>query len=577
MRGSPYGKQLPEGPINELMTIIENTSPEDWQKRTQAFVSLVSLIPASIDEYGAYETWFNSPTTLRHLAWPLSELLRDARSSVVKRTCEACAELFEKCQSDARYLLKDLMQTVLTVHGQTVAVIRAAVEDMIVNALSITPCKMAMPLWLDRLKSDKSRTVREACALYLGVGLSEWGATPGYLSLQIWDQVGTALVKALRDPAPAVRKNSKKGLEIVFQQQPGLFDKLLDNSSLVRDARVKKLLQRIHAGEVVGDDISVASSRVGSVASRSYYRGGGGGGSVAGSRSNNNMSSPSYLKGTGVSRARGIPMTIGVTTPNPPPPKPRATTRRGNGLGPPGRVQGPFSGAMRTPQKERLSAYSGLNGSPTNASVEASYPDPSVDLHPASTSFDTADTADSELPVIASADALREYAKSRGSKRSSMLQERFARSMSSNTTTETSKIPDTLGKLDTKALESNDEPPLDLEDILDMKPADAASKGAPELLASRSDLSNSVPEHIRIAQEVLEAHKKHVDQVMETLKVEMDALKEFEVILLDGAPQRPTEDEVLEYFESVGLCVEQRAKAGSILQKKMDKISQGGS
>ena len=63
---------------------------------------------------------------------------------------------------------------------------------------------------------------------------------------------------------------------------------------------------------------------------------------------------------------------------------------------------------------------------------------------------------------------------------------------------------------------------------------------------------------------------------METLKVEMDALKDFELVLLEESPKgRPTEDEVLEYFESVGLCLEQRTKAGSILQKKMDRISQG--
>jgi hypothetical protein len=73
----------------------------------------------------------------------------------------------------------------------------------------------------------------------------------------------------------------------------------------------------------------------------------------------------------------------------------------------------------------------------------------------------------------------------------------------------------------------------------------------------------------------LEAHKKHVDIIMETLKVEMDALKEFEMVMLNKDPLRPTEDEVLEYFESVGLCVAQRAKAGTILQKKMDKISSG--
>ena len=83
----------------------------------------------------------------------------------------------------------------------------------------------------------------------------------------------------------------------------------------------------------------------------------------------------------------------------------------------------------------------------------------------------------------------------------------------------------------------------------------------------------------------LEAHKLHVDQVMETLKVEMDALKDFGLIVLmdeqhnnntnEQQGSRPTEEEVVEYFESLGLCLEQRKKAGSIMQKKMYRSSQG--
>jgi hypothetical protein len=94
---------------------------------------------------------------------------------------------------------------------------------------------------------------------------------------------------------------------------------------------------------------------------------------------------------------------------------------------------------------------------------------------------------------------------------------------------------------------------------------------------SLSEISNHphLPMHTKIAYELLEAHKLHVDQIMETLKVEMDALKDFELIMLEKGPVRPTEDEVLEYFESLGLCLEQRKKAGSIMQKRMDRISQG--
>jgi hypothetical protein len=79
-----------------------------------------------------------------------------------------------------------------------------------------------------------------------------------------------------------------------------------------------------------------------------------------------------------------------------------------------------------------------------------------------------------------------------------------------------------------------------------------------------------------IAHQLLEAHKTHVDQIMETLKIEMDALKDFEQVLLqDGS--RPTEEEVLDYFESVGLCLDQRTTVGNILRRNMDRISKGPS
>jgi hypothetical protein len=549
IRGSPYGKQLPDGPIQDLSKVLEKSTPEDWKKRTQALATLVASIPSG-SEYSAEEAWYNSPAILRHLAWPLAELLKDPRSTVVMRTCESCAELFAKCQADARYLLKDLMPTVLACHSQTVRVIQSTVQDMMVDVLSFTPCKMAMPVWLDRLKSDKSRSVREACAMYLGIALTEWTEV-GYLSAQIWEQVGTALTKALRDPAPQVRQQAKRGLESINQQQPDIFDRLVDNSDLVRDARVQKVLSRIQAGEAVADDTSVASSRAGSVGSRN--RTGGGSRSIT-------------PRGTGrqsASESKAIPKTIGVTSPAP---------HKGGGLGPPVRVAGPFHAAVSSPPKIKRKAEEDkeVGSSSANGIATSSSDDPAALPAAANTSFDTTETNESDLPVIASADELREYAKSRGgSRRSSLLQERFARShtQSSENVGSTLDLDEILNK------ESEDEE--------HNKDAADTNGGGTESHPPAGDsappvISISVPEHTRIAEAILGAHKKHVDLIMETLKVEMDALKEFELTMLEQGPVgRPTEDEVLEYFESVGLCVEQRAKAGVILQKKLDKISKG--
>jgi hypothetical protein len=547
VRGSPYrANQIPEGPIQDFATIIENTQPEDWQRRTSAFMALVNTIPSG-SEYSNGQAWYNSPPILRHMAIPLSALLSDARSTVVKRTCEFCTDLFAKCQSDARYLLKDIMPTILAVHAQTVQVIRTYVQNMIIETMRVCPCKMCMPMWLDRLKSDKSRTVREACCLYLGVGLSEW-TEPGYLTKEIWIQVGAALIKALKDSAPQVRNHGRRSLETVFQLQPGVFEKLAQDMDLTRDMRVKKVLRRIQNGETVADDVSVASSRVGSVASRSVRSGFVGG-------MGRKTQSPSYLRTTGTprgaggpttnSRSMGIPKTIGVATSpaygasSAPPPR---------GLGPPVRVAAPFKTAVESPPKisrktsdaRPAPIITTTNGTPTSLITA----DKAL-----GNSFDTQDTADSELPVIANTKELREVAKARNSRRSSLLMERIQRSISaSNSNADAPGL--VLG-------ESHDSL---LDDILD-------SNGHVD--------DEDLPEHSKIAHAILETHKAHVDQIMETLKVEMDALKEFELVLLEEGPRRPTEDEVLEYFESVGLCLEQRSKAGSNLQKKMDRISKG--
>jgi hypothetical protein len=65
---------------------------------------------------------------------------------------------------------------------------------MIMESIPEVPCKMIMPLWMERLKLDKSRTVREACALYLGQALMSWTEKQG-LTEEIWMQVGTVLIR----------------------------------------------------------------------------------------------------------------------------------------------------------------------------------------------------------------------------------------------------------------------------------------------------------------------------------------------------------------------------------------------
>lgn len=608
--------QVPEGPIHDFTTIIETTAQEDWQKRTAALATLVSTIPPAgpgggRDGYEAApeEAWYNSPPTLRHLALPLAELLRDPRSTVVKRTCESLDLLFSRCRADARYLLKDLMVSILQVHAATVQVIRSYVQATVLMAMAVVPCKMAMPIWLDRLKNDKSRTLREACALYLSAALAEW-TEEGYLTREIYLQVGTALIRALGDSSPAVRANSKRGLEILGTQRGDLLDALADDPELTRDPRVRRLLQRIQAGEAVGDDSMSVASRSSRVSAASApargFRAGTGSSSLRNAALTANRISQ-RRGGPGVTHSgsppsalprSGIPATIGVSaSPSPenpgrklPPTRSASSSATiqsrggpggggdgaaaafgiGGSLGPPRRV---LTGTAATgivaasngaatlqPSSSTTLAFRSSFDSTPNPPALPSAPSALTtdDGENGNLSFDTAETDVSELQPIASTTELRLVAKSRGmnSRRSSLLHDRLLRSSSSN-------LPSSIGSLDQELQGmSLNGAPIDVANM----PADSS-----EIIANHPGL----PEHTKIAHELLEAHKVHVDQVMEVLKVEMDALKDFELILLEEGPRRPTEEEVLEYFESLGLCLEQRTKAATIFQKKMDRISMG--
>lgn len=256
------GTHVPPPPVvADFFAVIEDTPVEEWQKRSAALRKVVDSIPefpqvssninnirvsasntsaSAPDDPQSHQQpqqqqphqpsdqWYTSSAALRHLAIPIAELLKDPRSTVVKRTCESLARLFHKCQGQARYLVRDLMPTILSVHAQTVQVIRQAVQAMVSDAaIPNVPCKMVMPLWMERLKVDKSRTVRDACALYLGQALQHWDTPDGYLTAEIWLQVGNTLIRTLRDPSPQVRSHAKLALEHMQERHADYWERLL--------------------------------------------------------------------------------------------------------------------------------------------------------------------------------------------------------------------------------------------------------------------------------------------------------------------------------------------------------------
>ena len=498
--------------IQDFCAIIENTPPEEWLKRSNALQSLVSSIPPDAAAHSSQ--WFNNAKTLRHLAFPIGNLLKDARSTVVKRTCENVTLLFNKCGVDARYLLKDLMVTIIGVHAQTVQVIRTYVQAMVLESIPIVPCKAAMPLWLDKLKTDKRKTVREACALYLTKGLETWQEDPAYMSNDIWIQVGTLLIRTLRDPSPSVREIVKQGLDTIRTTQPEIWEKLVQDPQgpAAQDAKLQRYLLKMGVDIDTTDDTSVVSSRsMTSNVSRGSNR-------VAPSNTSNNG-------------------------------QPHQSKSHRGALGPPVRVtSAPFVPVVAT--AESPSRKSSGPRSPSNLPRARSPKIISQSGTYAPHRTQEISTFDNQGPFIAGVAELKEKAKRR-SRRSSAMQERWR----------------ALGSLSTRSTGSLLE---EANSLLDRIESDVR---VPNSFTGMVD--PLAIEHLNLAQTLLDAHREHMDKIMETLRLEMDTMKEFEELMISNDTSTPSEEQVLDYFESVGLCLDQRVESGKELQIAMDRISQG--
>lgn len=656
-KSSPRKQGLEEGPIKELSYIIDETRAEQWQKRCAALVDLVSQIPGGA-EYSRREAWYNSPPTLRHLHQPIGELLKDARSTVVKRTCEQLSIIFARCQVDARFLFKDLMPVVLNVHAQTVQVIRNQVQAMILDAIAVCPCKMAMPIWLERLKVDKSRTVREACVLYLGMALKHWTSdenseiAAGYLTEDNWVQIGIAFIKTLRDPSPAVRAYAKSGIATIRDAHPDLWEDLIrdPNGPAGKDAKLQKWLIKVSEN---GEEFNATSNEELSVASRySHYshasKNRAAGPSTPNSR---NASGSGFNNPNRVGRPAAVPVQINVASGS----RQQQPPRQMRGLGPP--LRRPFAaatdpsaqspthpygsnsgynvpqlgtpprppiGALRQqrspspsprrteprhkiPIRSRSASSAGtptpppetdnqmkmdgeiedsrslasnwirapptpeamMNGknmqqrvidlsSPQHLQQDPEHVTKSIEQTLAHVEIRPNNNADLDMqdvavegPFIASMNELKQHASKRRSRRSITLQERWSQAnLGSPTMTPMATIPAT---------------PADGVSLLG---ADSVAHGEHSPVAPKA-----LPEHYIIAEQLLRAHKTHVDQIMETLKIEMDTLRDFEQTM--EQEQAPSPDQVLDYFESVGLCLDQRTASGNSMQKEMDRISKG--
>ena len=165
-----HGNMIDDQAITVFISAIDTLPADEWRARTMAFEALVESLPAQDSNplTGGITPWYKSNTTLRRLVTPVRELLLDARSTVNKHTAQHLAYLVQRIaqinppQTDmCKYLLKDLLPTVLTLHGQTVKVIRAYTLEMMTIIIPICRFKSGLPILLEKLRKDKSRDVRE--------------------------------------------------------------------------------------------------------------------------------------------------------------------------------------------------------------------------------------------------------------------------------------------------------------------------------------------------------------------------------------------------------------------------------
>lgn len=575
-----------EALISQFTQLIEDTPAEDWKRRSEGLQYLVAQIPKG-ERYYDEAAWYNSPASLRGLSLAVSELLKDARSTVVKRTCEQMTILFRRCKTNGRYLLRDIMPTILSVHAQTAQIVRLAVQNMVVETIPEVPCKMVMPLWMERLKIDKSRTVREACALYLGKSLQAW-TEPGYLTEDIWMQVGVTLLKTLRDPSPAVRSYIKAALETMRALQSTYYDNLINDPEgpAAKDMKLRKWLKNQGTHLDVAEDLSVASRFTYNSDSRFAARSTG---PPSFRSASPRREFPKRSETSTDDESDAVPKSIHVSPPS-----------SSSKLGPPmrltsGSIEEKKVTASRPPALQIRGLDTNIHGSvPNNSESEKYSASPHFPANLLSGAFDkpiikpeevtkkgnedvspvnpagpeenttphetsSKEKNPSEGPFIVSMQKLKDHALKRRSRNSLLMQERFRLSNRpiSQPTDKGKKVEPSPEKKGSVVVEKHSEE----ENVVPNKESDISGP------------TRRAPEHMVIAVRLLRAHKMHVDRIMETLKMEMDALRDFDRLLEEVG--RPTEEETLDYFESVGLCLDQRSQASAHLQHELDRISRG--
>jgi len=95
-----------------------------------------------------------------------------------------------------------------------------------------------------------------------------------------------------------------------------------------------------------------------------------------------------------------------------------------------------------------------------------------------------------------------------------------------------------------------------------------------------SSLGKKPNENYQVANQLLAAHKLYIDDLMESLRGEMNTVRDFETLLVksqshakDDATYGPSEDDVLKYYEAVYAYLDKGGDNSIKLRKEMERIS----
>lgn len=108
----------------------------------------------------------------------------------------------------------------------------------------------------------------------------------------------------------------------------------------------------------------------------------------------------------------------------------------------------------------------------------------------------------------------------------------------------------------------------------------SANEAPIDINTPNSSLAKKPNENYQVANQLLAAHKLYIDDLMESLRGEMNTVRDFETLLVksqshprDDGAYGPSEDDVLKYYEAVYSYLDKGGDNSIKLRKEMERIS----